>query len=755
MKSKKTLKLSVFILILAVTLVFPGINSFASGLILGDMNNDGMVDSNDAIHLLRHTLSPIKYPISQSGNINGTDGVNSDDAIYLLRHTMKPDEYPILSCAHEFVSYEAQAATCTEVGWDAYTACSKCNYNNYKETPALGHDLTSYPAQEASCTAIGWNAYEKCSRCDYSTYEEQDILPHNYVDDICVDCSNPYISSNGFHAHKNKVSDPVASTCTVAGHSESIVCTDCGKTLVKQTALPLLPHDYVNGVCTVCGNTPVESTGLAFISDGLENYMVSGIGECTDTQIVIPSTYNGASVVGISSDAFVGNTDIVQIVIPSSVKKIGSNAFKRCTGLVDVVFNEGLETIGASAFMYCTALRSVDIPDSVKTIYTAAFIACYDLEEVTIGSGISKIYNDVFFECYSMKTLTVNAKLSSIGGWSLYDCDSLTAINYVGTDTEWEAISFGDYWDEYSGDYTVYCSNGTTVHKHIYGEWYDTGVECEAARDCTVCSYVHTKFKHTVSDSSWVFTSESISQLCSVCGNHVNTMVMDETILSLDFDQKVSEELQAYPYFTLVSDGSNIYELQEDRSVWAVNSTTWIDYNKLAFENIDYYIISFDTMVTAKPAYTSSNTSGARDNSVFSFVPGNNGGIKVGTSNDYLWQLKYVPLLDKLASLQLNGTGVNFKYTSADEIPEDVLATFNESTSADFGLNEWATVTIICNSIAKESYIFVNETYIGERTIPDHSNTNYGDAFSIRFVDNPAFGTKIDNFKIQGLYPAN
>ena len=88
MRSKQKIKFLVLILILVLTLVFPGINSFASGLVLGDVNNDGMVNTNDAIYLLRHTLSPLKYPLSQSGNINGTDGVNSDDAIYLLRHTL-------------------------------------------------------------------------------------------------------------------------------------------------------------------------------------------------------------------------------------------------------------------------------------------------------------------------------------------------------------------------------------------------------------------------------------------------------------------------------------------------------------------------------------------------------------------------------------------------------------------------------------------------------------------------------------------
>lgn len=61
----------------------------------GDVNDDGQVNSNDAIHLLRHSLMPSPYPINQSGDMNGDGQVNSNDAIYLLRHTLIPSGYPL------------------------------------------------------------------------------------------------------------------------------------------------------------------------------------------------------------------------------------------------------------------------------------------------------------------------------------------------------------------------------------------------------------------------------------------------------------------------------------------------------------------------------------------------------------------------------------------------------------------------------------------------------------------------------------
>lgn len=81
---------------------------------------------------------------------------------------------------HALVHHEAKAPTCTEIGWDAYETCSRCDYTTYTELPALNHDLVQHDAQAPTCTEIGWDAYKTCSRCDYTTYVEQPALNHDY-----------------------------------------------------------------------------------------------------------------------------------------------------------------------------------------------------------------------------------------------------------------------------------------------------------------------------------------------------------------------------------------------------------------------------------------------------------------------------------------------------------------------------------------------------------------------------------------------
>ncbi len=68
------------------------------------------------------------------------------------------------------------------------------------------HDIVSHSAKAATCEEIGWNAYEECSLCDYSTYNEIATLGHNYVDYICTNCKKEKIATNtSYDISDNKI----------------------------------------------------------------------------------------------------------------------------------------------------------------------------------------------------------------------------------------------------------------------------------------------------------------------------------------------------------------------------------------------------------------------------------------------------------------------------------------------------------------------------------------------------------------------
>ena len=80
------------------------------------------------------------------------------------------DEYYGQMLGHDYVMHDAQAPTCTEIGWAAYATCSRCDYSGYAEKPALGHDYAAKTAKP-TCTKKGYTTHT-CTRCQDSYRDE-------------------------------------------------------------------------------------------------------------------------------------------------------------------------------------------------------------------------------------------------------------------------------------------------------------------------------------------------------------------------------------------------------------------------------------------------------------------------------------------------------------------------------------------------------------------------------------------------------
>jgi len=176
---------------------------------------------------------------------------------------------------HDLVHHDAKAPSCTEIGWDAYDTCSRCDYTTRKELPALNHDLEQHAAQAPTCMEKGWNAYETCSRCDYTTRKELPALNHDLVQHAakaptCTEIGwNAYEACSRFgcdyttrkelpalnHALVNH--DAKAPTCTEIGWDAYDTCKNCDYNTYVE--LPALNHDYqavtVEPTCETDGYT--------------------------------------------------------------------------------------------------------------------------------------------------------------------------------------------------------------------------------------------------------------------------------------------------------------------------------------------------------------------------------------------------------------------------------------------------------------------------------------------------------------------
>ncbi|MCM1115106.1 MAG: leucine-rich repeat protein [Clostridium sp.] len=166
-------------------------NITINNAIRGDMDNNGKLNSNDAVYLLYHVMfGKNDYPIHQSGDMDGNDKVNSNDAVYLLYHIMFGEEdYPIhLPCSHSMQHFDYKTATCTKDGNIEYWYCALCNSYfgdadgkemfAYDHTIILatGHTIVIDSAVPATYEHTGLTEGSHCSVCN-TIIKAQNAIP--------------------------------------------------------------------------------------------------------------------------------------------------------------------------------------------------------------------------------------------------------------------------------------------------------------------------------------------------------------------------------------------------------------------------------------------------------------------------------------------------------------------------------------------------------------------------------------------------
>ena len=227
------------------------------------------------------------------------------------------------------------------------------------------HKVVTDAAVAPTCTTAGLTEGSHCATC-------HEVL-----------CAQTVIPATG---HVPVVVPKLEATCTTPGMTDVIYCDTCGEILSYEQVDYYLDHEFENGKCIHCGC----SDHLEYsYHDDLGGYLVSGAGNCLQTDIVIPEIYMQKPVVGVGDKAFENCLSPTSVKLPAGALWIGDSAFSNCTNLESIDLGQKLEVIQYGAFSGCRKLNVIRFPKTLKEIHSDTFEGCLALSEFQIPASVN------------------------------------------------------------------------------------------------------------------------------------------------------------------------------------------------------------------------------------------------------------------------------------------------------------------------------------------------------------------------------
>ena len=347
-------------------------------------------------------------------------------------------------CAHKYPEewVVETVASCVSQGY-RYKTCSECGFIKSEITPATGHDWDEENAQTVikreTCTDCGWQTVI-CKTCQDSKMVELKPTTHFY--------QSVHIASEGRYVKECR-------NCQMRKPSEGLeykLVNDSYQLtgLGTCTDTDIVISDVVeteNGLIPVTKITPGVFTGQDitsfYISKNVNSIDVStgslfGNEYCENMNNITihakNTTYrsDGNCIIDIQNKSVVAGCAASAIPSDGSVTTIGQNAFNGVVRLLKIVIPDKVVTLGAMAFAYCAGITQLTLGGSLTTIGSDCFSNCNNLETVKINN-VPSIGQRAFAFCNNLKEVWLNNGCYRVGVQAFSCCKSLKTVHISST----------------------------------------------------------------------------------------------------------------------------------------------------------------------------------------------------------------------------------------------------------------------------------------------------------------------------------
>ncbi len=187
-------------------------------------------------------------------------------------------------------------------------------------------------------------------------------------------------------------------------------------------------------------SSAINEEGFRYYKNSDGNAVISYIdyGEIGKTEIVIPETIDGYTVVGINQIFCMGGNGL-KVVIPKTVTTISEdfvhskiNEFQvddenlNYCSVDGVLFSKDMKTL-VSYIDKLNSTSSYTVPDGVEILNEYCFAGSF-IKKIQLPDTITQINACAFMECKNLKNFKLPASLKVIDGFAFSQCSSLTEV---------------------------------------------------------------------------------------------------------------------------------------------------------------------------------------------------------------------------------------------------------------------------------------------------------------------------------------